>query len=152
MLSSGPLRQCVFMPLVMRKVNMKINRKCLVASAVAVVMILFILLELAKLLKFSSLGGLQSHLITLFFWTTIVSVFACLIHKIDRLELSLKSNIPSREVATKLNYLVVNWFMNHIKAEDKKLCKYLLTEVDDSNQKLLGRLKQIVKGFFKSKG
>ena len=115
MLSSGPLRQCVFMPLVMRKVNMKINRKCLVASAVAVVMILFILLELAKLLKFSSLGGLQSHLITLFFWTTIVSVFACLIHKIDRLELSLKSNIPSREVATKLNYLVVNWFTNHNK-------------------------------------
>ena len=53
------------------------------ASAVAVVMILFILLELAKLFMFPSLGALQSHLITLAFVITIVSVFAYLVHKID---------------------------------------------------------------------
>ncbi|MFA6292914.1 MAG: hemerythrin family protein [Victivallales bacterium] len=73
-------------------------------------------------------------------------------NEIERLELSLKANVPPHEVAIKLNYLVVNWFMNHIKVEDKKLCRYLLTEVEDDNKKLLGRLKEIVKGFFKSKG
>ena len=72
--------------------------------------------------------------------------------EINKLELSFKANTPPHEVAIKLNYLVVNWFMNHIKIEDKKLCRYLLTEVKDSNQKLLGRLKEIVKGFFKPKG
>ena len=73
-------------------------------------------------------------------------------NEIDRLELSLKSNIPPHEVATKLNYLVVNWFTNHIKVEDKRLSRYLLTEVEDSNQKLFDRLKAIVKGFFKPSG
>jgi len=72
-------------------------------------------------------------------------------NEIDRLELSLNSNTPPHEVAIKLNYLIVNWFMNHIKVEDKRLCHYLLTEVEDSNHKLLGRLKEIVKGFFKHK-
>ena len=71
-------------------------------------------------------------------------------NEIDRLELSLKANTPPHEVAIKLNYLIVNWFMNHIKAEDKKLCKYLLTKVEDSKQKLIDRIKTIVKGFFKS--
>ncbi len=70
-------------------------------------------------------------------------------NEIGRLELSLKASISPHEVAIKLNYLVVNWFMNHIKVEDKQLCRYLLTEVKDDNQKLLGRLKEIVKGFFK---
>ncbi|MFA6566752.1 MAG: hemerythrin family protein [Victivallales bacterium] len=69
--------------------------------------------------------------------------------EIDRLESNLKANASPRETAIKLEYLIVNWFMNHIKVEDRKLCKYLLTEVEDSNQKLLGRLKTIVKGFFK---
>lgn len=72
-------------------------------------------------------------------------------NEIERLEFSLKANLTPHEVAMKLHYLVVNWFMNHIKVEDKKLCKYLLTEVEDSNQKLFVRLKEIVKGFFKSK-
>ncbi|MCX6984588.1 MAG: PAS domain S-box protein, partial [Lentisphaerae bacterium] len=62
---------------------MKINRKYLMASAVAVIMILFILLELAKLIMFPSLGALQSHLITLIFVMIVVSAFACLTHKID---------------------------------------------------------------------
>ncbi len=70
-------------------------------------------------------------------------------NEIDRLELSLKANVPPHEVAIKLNYLIVNWFTNHIKTEDKKLCKYLLTEVEDGKKQLLGRLKTIVKGFFK---
>ncbi len=71
--------------------------------------------------------------------------------EIERLEASLKANDPSNEVAIKLEYLVINWFMNHIKVEDKKLCNYLLAEVQVSNKKLLSRLKAIVKGFFKPK-
>lgn len=73
-------------------------------------------------------------------------------NEIERLELGLKANLPPHEVAMKLKYLVINWFMNHIKVEDKKLCKYLLSDVEDNNHKLIARLKEIVKGFFKSKG
>ncbi len=73
-------------------------------------------------------------------------------NEIDRLEMSLKSNVPAHEIAIRLNYLAVNWFMNHIKVEDKQLCKYLLTEVEDDNKKMFGRLRNIVKGLFKSKG
>lgn len=73
-------------------------------------------------------------------------------HKeIDRLESNLRANALSSEIAIKLEYLTVNWFMNHIKVEDKKLCNYLLTEVQDNNKKLLSRLKAIVKRFFKPK-
>ena len=71
-------------------------------------------------------------------------------NEIERLELSFKANTPPHEVAIKLNYLIVNWFMNHIKVEDRKLCKYLLTETEGGKGKLIDRLKEIVKGFFKS--
>ena len=72
-------------------------------------------------------------------------------NEIGRLELSLKDKAPPHEVTIKLNYLIVDWFMNHIKVEDKKLCTYLLSEVEGDKQKLLGRLNKIVKGFFKPK-
>jgi hemerythrin len=71
-------------------------------------------------------------------------------NEIDRLEMSLKANMPPHEVAIKLNYLIVNWFMNHIKVEDKQLCNYLLKETEGGKKKLLGRLEDIVKGFFKT--
>ena len=73
-------------------------------------------------------------------------------NEIDKLEQSFKANNPPHEIVIKLNYLVVNWFMNHIKVEDKKLCSYLLAEAEGNKKKLVDRLKEIVKGFFKPNG
>ncbi len=64
---------------------MKMNRRYLMASAIVAVMILFILLELAKLLILPALGAMQSHLITLVFVTILVSASAYLVHRIDLL-------------------------------------------------------------------
>lgn len=73
-------------------------------------------------------------------------------NEIDKLESSFKANTPPHEIVIKLNYLVVNWFMNHIKVEDKNLCSYLIAEAEGNKKKLINRLKEIVKGFFKPNG
>ncbi|MFA6567576.1 MAG: PAS domain S-box protein, partial [Victivallales bacterium] len=62
---------------------MSISRKCLMASAVLLLSVLFILLEIVKHVVFPSMGLLQSHLITLVFVMIIASAVTYLVHKID---------------------------------------------------------------------
>ncbi len=69
--------------------------------------------------------------------------------EIDSLEISLMINRSPHDMAMKLNYLMVNWFMNHIKTEDKKLTKYLLAQTADDKKVLASKLDQIVGAFFR---
>ena len=69
--------------------------------------------------------------------------------EINAMELSLRAKTNQHDVLIKLNYLIVNWFMNHIKVEDRKLCGYLALQAQNRNEDLGGRLDQIVSVFFK---
>ena len=69
--------------------------------------------------------------------------------EINAMESSLRAKTSPHDVLIKLNYLIVNWFMNHIKVEDGKLCSYLASQAQTRNEDLGGRLDQIVSVFFK---
>ena len=51
------------------------------------------------------------------------------------------------EVSMRLNYLMVNWFVNHIKVQDKKLAKFLHGEAK-VNRGLSNRLGELMRKFF----
>ncbi|HBC86697.1 MAG TPA: hypothetical protein DCZ94_07075 [Lentisphaeria bacterium] len=71
--------------------------------------------------------------------------------ELDRLSgLHLSGSISDREVALKLNYLTTNWFLNHIKTEDRTFCNFLLEKAGNDKKGLLGKLRILVKGFFKT--
>ncbi|OGV53683.1 MAG: hypothetical protein A2X45_18020 [Lentisphaerae bacterium GWF2_50_93] len=72
--------------------------------------------------------------------------------EIKAMELTLRTSVSQHEVVIKLNYLIVNWFMNHIKVEDRKLCAYLASQAQDRHEELGGKLDQIVSYFFKKGG
>ncbi len=65
------------------------------------------------------------------------------------MELSIRAKSPTREIAIKLNYLVVNWFMSHIKAEDDNLYRFLEARASDKNEVLSDNLNIIERNFFK---
>ena len=79
------------------------------------------------------------------------NIHTCFREEFERLESFLKNKVHPHDVLIKLNYLVVNWFMNHIKIDDKKLCNYLLAQSEERNESLVGKLDRIVAMFFKSK-
>ena len=51
------------------------------------------------------------------------------------------------EVLRRLNYLMVNWFVNHIRVHDRKLAKFLHEKANVS-QKLSNMLEELMKKFF----
>ncbi len=51
------------------------------------------------------------------------------------------------EVSMRLDYLVVNWFINHIKVQDKKLAKFL-QEKAKNNRKIASKLAYLLKKLF----
>jgi len=69
--------------------------------------------------------------------------------EINGMEMKLRSNLPAHDVVIKLNYMIVNWFMHHIKVEDRKLCNYLEMQAQKRQESIGGRLEQIVSVFFK---
>ncbi len=71
--------------------------------------------------------------------------------EINSMELNLRTTKSPHDSLVKLNYLIVNWFMNHIKVEDKKLCAYLAAQAQQRNENLTGKLDQIVGMFFKTR-
>jgi hemerythrin len=79
------------------------------------------------------------------------NIHTCFREEFERLELSLKNKAHPHDVVTKINYLVVNWFLNHIKTDDMKLSEYLLAKAEEKNEFLVNRLEQIVATFFKAK-
>ncbi|OGV61095.1 MAG: hypothetical protein A2X45_14985 [Lentisphaerae bacterium GWF2_50_93] len=66
--------------------------------------------------------------------------------ELEKLEAQLKGN-HFDEVTIRLNYLMVNWFVNHIKVQDKKLAKFLQEEMK-INKSLSGRIASLMKKFF----
>ena len=75
----------------------------------------------------------------------------CFREEFERLESFLKSKVYQQDIVMKLNYLVVNWFMNHIKTDDKKLCTFLMAQSEEKKESLVSRLEQIIVPFFQEK-
>ncbi len=69
--------------------------------------------------------------------------------EINGMETTLKTRNSPHEMSMKLNYLIVNWFMNHIKVEDNKLCRFLEARAEEKNELLSDKLETIVSAFFK---
>lgn len=79
------------------------------------------------------------------------NIHICFREEFERLEALLNSKTHVHDVLIKLNYLMVNWFVNHIKIDDKKLCEYLLVQEQEKKESIVSRLEQIVSLFFKKK-
>lgn len=79
------------------------------------------------------------------------NMHVCFREEFERLESFLKAKVHTHDVLVNLNYLVVNWYLNHIKMDDKRLCEYLLAIDEERQETLAGKLEQIVALFFKTK-
>lgn len=79
------------------------------------------------------------------------NIHTCFREEFERLEGLLNSKTHVHDVLIKLNYLMVNWFVNHIRIDDKKLCEYLLAQEQEKKESIVSRLEQIVSLFFKKK-
>jgi hemerythrin len=77
------------------------------------------------------------------------NIHLCFREEFDRLESFLKGKVHPHDVLVKLNYLTVNWFLSHIKIDDKKLCRYLVAHEGENREPLVSKLDQIVALFFK---
>ena len=66
--------------------------------------------------------------------------------ELEKLEAQIKGN-HFDEVSIRLDYLMVNWFVEHIKIQDKKLARFLHEEME-VNKGLTGRLASLMKKFF----
>ena len=65
-----------------------------------------------------------------------------------KLEAQISGN-HFEEVSMRLNYLMVNWFVNHIKVQDRKLAKFLHEEAG-INKGLKDRLAGLMGKFFRN--
>jgi len=70
--------------------------------------------------------------------------------EIEGMDMALKMNKSPHETAIKLNYVIVNWFVNHIKVEDHRLCKFLEARAAEKHEVLSDKLNTIVSSFFRS--
>ncbi|HBC89263.1 MAG TPA: hypothetical protein DCZ94_20170 [Lentisphaeria bacterium] len=66
--------------------------------------------------------------------------------ELQKLEAQISGN-HFEEVSTRLDYLMVGWFVNHIKVQDRKLAKFLHEEAK-VNRGLSERLGQLMRKFF----
>ncbi len=69
--------------------------------------------------------------------------------EINGLEMSLKADGNTHDLAIKLNYLTVSWVMNHVKVEDKNLIRHLLKQTSESKEILDDKLDEIVGDFIR---
>ncbi|HCE46698.1 MAG TPA: hypothetical protein DET40_24385 [Lentisphaeria bacterium] len=69
--------------------------------------------------------------------------------ELNGMEMAFMIRSPTHEIAVKLNNLIINWFMNHIKVEDHNLCKFLEARALEKNEDLSSRLDVISSAFFK---